>query len=47
VLRTDLNVLAFSITNVCISFIIGTVLMSAGLYGRTSSVRKPVATARA
>jgi hypothetical protein len=45
VLRTDLNVLAFSITNVCVSFVIGTLLMSAGLYGRTSSTRKPVATA--
>jgi hypothetical protein len=47
VLRTDLNVLAFSITNVCVSFLIGTFLISAGLYGRTSAVRKPVVTARA
>ncbi|MCW2566140.1 MAG: hypothetical protein JWN54_237 [Mycobacterium sp.] len=45
VLRTDLNILAFSITNVCTSFVIGTVLMAAGLYGRTSTTRKPVATA--
>jgi hypothetical protein len=45
VLRTDLNILAFSITNVCVAFIIGTVLMAAGLYGRTSTTRKPVATA--
>jgi hypothetical protein len=47
VLRTDLNILAFSITNVCVSFLIGTALITAGLYGRTSLTRKPVATARA
>ncbi|HEY0485267.1 MAG TPA: DUF4383 domain-containing protein [Mycobacteriales bacterium] len=48
VLRTDLNVLAFSITNVNVSFLIGTALLAAGLYGRTSlTQRKPVATARA
>jgi hypothetical protein len=47
VLRTDLNLLAFSITNVCVSFVIGTLLLTAGLYGRVSATRKPVATARA
>jgi hypothetical protein len=47
VLRTDLNLLAFSITNVCVSFLIGTLLLTAGLYGRVSAARKPVATARA
>jgi hypothetical protein len=48
VLRTDLNVLAFSITNVNVSFAIGTLLLAAGLYGRTSvPTRRPVATARA
>jgi hypothetical protein len=48
VLRTDLNVLAFSITNVNVSFLIGTLLLAAGLYGRTSVTKsKPVATARA
>jgi hypothetical protein len=47
VLRTDLNLLAFSVTNVNVSFVIGTILLTAGLYGRTSGTRKPVATARA
>jgi hypothetical protein len=48
VLRTSLNVLAFSMTNVNVSFVIGTILLAAGLYGRTSATqRKPVATARA
>jgi hypothetical protein len=48
VLRTDLNLLAFSVTNVNVAFVIGTILLTAGLYGRTSSTtRKPVATARA
>jgi hypothetical protein len=47
VLRTSLNILAFSVTNVIVSFLIGTFLLAAGLYGRTSSPRKPVATARA
>jgi hypothetical protein len=32
---------------VCVSFLIGTALITAGLYGRTSLTRKPVATARA
>jgi hypothetical protein len=46
VLRTDLNVLAFSMTNVNTSFVIGTFLLAAGLYGRTSATRRrPVATA--
>jgi hypothetical protein len=48
VLRTELNVLAFSMTNVNVSFLIGTFLLAAGLYGRTSATRsRPVATARA
>jgi hypothetical protein len=47
VLRTDLNLLGFSVTNVCVSFVIGTLLLTAGLYGRVSATRKPVATARA
>jgi hypothetical protein len=42
-LRTDLNVLNFSIATVIVSFVIGMVLFSAGLYGRSGSV----ATARA
>lgn len=33
-LRTDLNVLGFSITNVVVSFILGMVLAAAGLYGK-------------
>jgi hypothetical protein len=47
-LRTSLNFLAFSMTNVNVSFVIGTFLLAAGLYGRTAATqRKPVATARA
>jgi hypothetical protein len=36
VLRTDLNFLAFSMTNVNVSFVIGLVLVTAGLYGNVS-----------
>jgi uncharacterized protein YacL len=35
-LRTPLNFLAFSVTNVVVSFIIGLVLILAGLYGSVS-----------
>lgn len=34
-LRTDLNVLNFSLATVIVSFVIGVLLFSAGLYGRT------------
>jgi hypothetical protein len=43
-LRTDLNVLAFSITNVNVSFVIGMLLLAAGLYGRVSDGTKPSVT---
>jgi Domain of unknown function (DUF4383) len=36
-LNTDLNVLNFSMATVIVSFIIGMVLFSAGLYGRSGS----------
>jgi hypothetical protein len=35
-LRTDLNFLAFSMTNCIVSFVIGLILCTAGLYGTTS-----------
>jgi uncharacterized protein YacL len=44
-LRTDLNFLAFSMTNVIVSFVIGMVLMTAGLYGGVS--RQPAQRSRA
>ncbi len=34
-LRTDVNFLGFSMTNCIVSFVIGTVVFAAGLYGRT------------
>jgi hypothetical protein len=37
-MNTDLNVLNFSIATVIVSFIIGILLFSAGLYGRSGSV---------
>src|SRR5262245_66696394 len=37
VLRTDMNVLNFSIATCIVSFVIGLVLFSAGLYGRSGS----------
>jgi uncharacterized membrane protein YoaK (UPF0700 family) len=40
VLRTDLNYLAFSMTNVNVSFVIGLILMTAGLYGTMSRSRR-------
>jgi hypothetical protein len=42
-LRTDLNVLNFSIATVIVSFVIGMVLFSAGLYGRSGSVAREAA----
>jgi len=36
VLRTDLNVLNFSLATVIVSFVIGVLLFSAGLYGRSA-----------
>ncbi len=36
-LRTDANFLGFAMANVIVSFIIGTVLFAAGLYGRTGT----------
>ncbi len=37
-LNTDLNVLNFSMATVVVSFVIGMVLFSAGLYGKSGSV---------
>jgi hypothetical protein len=42
-LSTDLNVLNFSMSTVIVSFVLGTVLFSAGLYGRSATVAQPVA----
>jgi len=39
-IRTDINVLAFSITNVNVSFIAGTVLITAGMYSATHPAPK-------
>jgi hypothetical protein len=36
-LRTDLNFLGFTMTNVIVSFLFGIVAFAAGLYGRTGS----------
>ena len=38
-LRTDANFLGFSMTNCIVSFVLGTVVFAAGLYGRTSTDR--------
>jgi hypothetical protein len=35
-LRTDLDVLGFTMTTVIVSFVLGTVVFAAGLYGRTA-----------
>lgn len=35
-LRTDLNFLGFTMTNVIVSFIFGTVVLAAGLYGKVA-----------
>jgi hypothetical protein len=45
VLRTNINFLAFSVTNVNVSFIIGLILLTGGLYGRVSR-RRPTAHTR-
>jgi uncharacterized membrane protein YoaK (UPF0700 family) len=42
VLRTGLNFLAFSVTNVNVSFVIGLILITAGLYGTVSRQRRAV-----
>jgi Domain of unknown function (DUF4383) len=36
-LRTDANFLGFSMTNCIVSFVLGTVVFAAGLYGRTAA----------
>jgi hypothetical protein len=36
-LRTDLNYLAFSVSNVVVSFVIGMVLFAAAMYGKSGS----------
>jgi hypothetical protein len=38
-LETDLNVLNFSMATVIVSFVIGMLLFTAGLYGRSASVK--------
>lgn len=40
-LRTDLNLLNFSMATVIVSFLIGIVLLAAGLYGRSGSAAAP------
>ncbi|NUS73388.1 MAG: DUF4383 domain-containing protein [Corynebacteriales bacterium] len=39
-LRTDSNFLAFTVTNVNVSFVIGTILFTAGMYGAVSRPKK-------
>jgi hypothetical protein len=39
-LRTDLNFLGFSVVNCVVSFVIGSVLLTAGLYGKVHSGRE-------
>jgi uncharacterized protein DUF4383 len=46
-LRTDANFLGFSMANCVVSFLIGTVLFSAGLYGKVGSVEAAAAEERA
>jgi hypothetical protein len=41
VMRTDLNLLAFHMSNVIFSFVIGTALVTFGLYGRVSGALPP------
>jgi len=36
-LRTDVNFLGFSMTNCIVSFVLGTIVFAAGLYGRTGT----------
>ena len=38
-LRTDANFLGFSMTNCIVSFVLGTIVFAAGLYGRTRTAR--------
>lgn len=40
VLQTSLNILGFSVATVVVSFLIGMVMFSAGLYGKVGSVRQ-------
>lgn len=40
-MRTDANFLGFSMVNCIVSFIIGTILFTAGLYGRTGPADAP------
>jgi hypothetical protein len=42
-LRTDLNFLGFTMTNCIVSFVFGTVVLAAGLYGRVGSVAEVAA----
>ena len=42
-LHTDANFLAFTMTNVVVSFIIGVVVFAAGLYGKTGSPEEQAA----
>ena len=52
-LQTDLNLLGFTMATCIVSFVIGLVLLTAGLYGKTGSApptyggRRRSATARA
>src|SRR5262249_34510771 len=39
-LQTDANVLGFTVTNSVVSFVLGTIVFTAGLYGRTGSARQ-------
>ncbi|WP_205752794.1 DUF4383 domain-containing protein [Cryptosporangium phraense] len=41
VMRTDLNFLAFRMSNVIFSFVVGTALMTFGMYGRVSGTLPP------
>ena len=47
-IRTSLNYFAFSVTNVVVSFIIGLILLAAGLYStaRTGPVARPTEPSR-
>jgi hypothetical protein len=42
-LRTDLNYLAFSMSNVVVSFLIGMVLFAAALYGKSGTAQEAAA----
>ncbi|WP_063725841.1 DUF4383 domain-containing protein [Cryptosporangium arvum] len=41
IMRTDLNFLAFRMTNVIFSFVVGTALITFGMYGRVSGALPP------